>query len=110
MLSTVLEGDPDLSTGGYLDLRTGQVYDDTATDPMIVGRTPPSTLRRIRTVGFGSTAPVRGTAGGIWRRLLKDVAEGREAGDATTLSDNTVMATLIRLAGARRGTPGQLPV
>ncbi|MGY2747346.1 UPF0158 family protein [Arthrobacter sp. UYCu723] len=37
MLSTVLEGDPDLSTGGYLDLRTGQVYDDTATDPMIVG-------------------------------------------------------------------------
>jgi hypothetical protein len=37
MLSTVLEGDPDLSTGGYLDLRTGQVYDETATDPMMVG-------------------------------------------------------------------------
>ncbi|MCT9626729.1 hypothetical protein HWD94_16590 [Pseudarthrobacter equi] len=37
MLSTVLEGDFDLSTGGYLDLRTGQVYDDSATDPMIVG-------------------------------------------------------------------------
>ena len=30
MLSTVLEGDPELSTDGYLDLRTGQVYDDSA--------------------------------------------------------------------------------
>ncbi|MFF1254387.1 hypothetical protein ACFVYC_18105 [Pseudarthrobacter sp. NPDC058329] len=37
MLSTVLEGDPDVSTGGYLDLRTGQVYDEAATDPLIVG-------------------------------------------------------------------------
>lgn len=38
MLSTVLESDPDGSPGGYLDLRTGQVYDDSATDPMIVGQ------------------------------------------------------------------------
>jgi hypothetical protein len=37
MLSTTLEGDPELSTGGYLNLRTGQVYDDSATDPMMVG-------------------------------------------------------------------------
>lgn len=37
MLSIVLEGDPDLSTGGYLDLHAGQVYDETATDPMMVG-------------------------------------------------------------------------
>ncbi|MEW1856998.1 hypothetical protein AB0282_11865 [Pseudarthrobacter oxydans] len=37
MLSTLLEGDLDLSTGGYVDLRTGQVYDDSATDPMMVG-------------------------------------------------------------------------
>jgi hypothetical protein len=32
-----LEGDPELSSGGYLDLRTGQVYEDSATDPMMVG-------------------------------------------------------------------------
>jgi hypothetical protein len=38
MLSIVLEGDPDLSTGGYLDLRTGQVYDEAATDPITVGK------------------------------------------------------------------------
>lgn len=37
MLSTVLEGDPEVSAGGYLDLHTGQVYDETATDPMMVG-------------------------------------------------------------------------
>jgi hypothetical protein len=37
MLRIVLEGDPDLSSGGFLDLRTGQVYDETATDPMMVG-------------------------------------------------------------------------
>jgi hypothetical protein len=37
MLSRVLEGDPGLSSGGYLDLRTGQVYDDSAPDPMMVG-------------------------------------------------------------------------
>ena len=37
MLSIILEGDPDLSTGGYLDLNTGQVYDDASNDPMVVG-------------------------------------------------------------------------
>ncbi|KHL04774.1 UPF0158 family protein [Sinomonas humi] len=37
MLGTVLEGDPALSEGGYLDLQTGQVYVDSSTDPMIVG-------------------------------------------------------------------------
>lgn len=38
MLSTELEGDLGVSTGGYVDLRTGQVYDDSATDPMEVGQ------------------------------------------------------------------------
>lgn len=37
MLSTQLEGDLDMSTGGYIDLHTGEVYDDSATDPMLVG-------------------------------------------------------------------------
>jgi acetyl-CoA synthetase len=34
-------------------------------------------------------------SGKIMRRLLKDVAEGRDAGDATTLADNTIMQTII---------------
>ncbi|WP_342661650.1 IS1096 element passenger TnpR family protein [Rhodococcus ruber] len=38
MLSAVLEGDPGLSTGGYVDLRTGEVYDEDSTDPMTVGQ------------------------------------------------------------------------
>ncbi|MHA7294917.1 acetate--CoA ligase [Arthrobacter sp. HLT1-21] len=33
-------------------------------------------------------------SGKIMRRLLKDVAEGREVGDATTLSDPTIMAQI----------------
>jgi hypothetical protein len=37
MLGTELEGDVTMSTGGYLDLRTGEVYGDSATDPMMVG-------------------------------------------------------------------------
>ncbi|PBC35691.1 hypothetical protein CJ179_47500 [Rhodococcus sp. ACS1] len=38
MLGTALEGDPDISSGGYLDLHTGQVYDESSTDPMMVGQ------------------------------------------------------------------------
>jgi hypothetical protein len=37
MLSIEMEGDAGMSSGGYLDLRTGQVYRDAAADPMIVG-------------------------------------------------------------------------
>ena len=33
-------------------------------------------------------------SGKIVRRLLKDIAEGRDTGDATTLADNTVMAQI----------------
>ncbi|MCV9996186.1 acetate--CoA ligase [Paeniglutamicibacter sp. ZC-3] len=39
-------------------------------------------------------------SGKIMRRLLKDVAEGREVGDATTLADNTVMT---QIAESMRG-------
>jgi hypothetical protein len=37
MLASELEGDPALSSGGYLDLNTGAVYDDGATDSDLVG-------------------------------------------------------------------------
>ncbi|RZL76165.1 MAG: hypothetical protein EOP32_29790 [Rhodococcus sp. (in: high G+C Gram-positive bacteria)] len=37
MLGTALEGDLSMSTGGYVDLRTGDVYDDSSTDPTMVG-------------------------------------------------------------------------
>jgi hypothetical protein len=37
MLGTELEGDLGLSTGGYVDLQTGQVYGEHETDPMMVG-------------------------------------------------------------------------
>lgn len=37
MLGTVLEGDFDVSTGGFVDLHTGEVYDEFLADPMMVG-------------------------------------------------------------------------
>ena len=37
MLSTELEGDLGISTGGYIDLETGEVHDESASDPMLVG-------------------------------------------------------------------------
>ena len=33
-------------------------------------------------------------SGKIMRRLLKDIAEGRDIGDTTTLADSTVMGTI----------------
>jgi len=38
-------------------------------------------------------------SGKIMRRLLKDVAEGREVGDATTLADSTVMSQIAQSMG-----------
>lgn len=37
MLSIELEGDAGMSSGGYLDLHTGQVYGEESIDPMMVG-------------------------------------------------------------------------
>jgi hypothetical protein len=37
VLTSELEGDHNMSLGGWLDLHTGQVYDDAETDPAIVG-------------------------------------------------------------------------
>jgi len=37
MLGVLLEGDSELSSGAYLDLRTGEVYGESDTDPMMVG-------------------------------------------------------------------------
>jgi acetyl-CoA synthetase len=42
-------------------------------------------------------------SGKIMRRLLKDVAEGREVGDATTLADNTVMTQITGSLETRNG-------
>lgn len=37
ILRVELEGDLSMSTGGYVDLHSGEVYDEAATDPMMVG-------------------------------------------------------------------------
>jgi acetyl-CoA synthetase len=40
------------------------------------------------------------------RRLLRDIAEGRELGDVTTLRDPAVMGELERKIAARRDVEG----
>ena len=44
-------------------------------------------------------------SGKIMRRLLRDVAENRELGDVTTLTDSTVMDLIkVNLAGSSAGS------
>nr|GLK39296.1 hypothetical protein GCM10017611_61660 [Rhodococcus wratislaviensis] len=64
ILGNELEGDPSMSAGGYVDLRTGEVYDDSSTDPMMVGEEEPD-----RWLRFDCTGP-RGRAGGTCRPSL----------------------------------------
>ena len=50
-------------------------------------------IAKPKDIRFGENLP-KTRSGKIMRRLLKDVAEGREAGDATTLADPSVMAQI----------------
>jgi acetyl-CoA synthetase len=45
-------------------------------------------------------------SGKIMRRLLRDIAEGRELGDVTTLGDASILRRLQEKAAARTATPG----
>jgi acetyl-CoA synthetase len=45
-------------------------------------------------------------SGKIMRRLLRDIAEGRELGDVTTLRDPDVMRELEEKVSARRDAEG----
>ncbi len=91
LLSTVLEGDLASSAGGFLDLRTGDVHDDDATDPMIVGDdialdvdSEPDRWLRVDRVGsragwqdmvaFAEAQPDRGL-----RHRLEQAVEGKGA-------------------------------
>lgn len=69
MLCTELEGDPSMSTGGYLDLDTGDVYGETATDATMVGEDAAIDVEEEPDRWPGSIAPVRGRDGGTWRPL-----------------------------------------
>ncbi len=55
---------------------------------------------RPKTVIFTDDLP-KTRSGKIMRRLLRDVAEGRDLGDTTTLADASVVEEIRRLAGER---------
>jgi acyl-coenzyme A synthetase/AMP-(fatty) acid ligase len=56
--------------------------------------------------GFAAQAQVRETRSGkIMRRLLRDIAEGREPGDVTTLRDTSVLHALRQATTLKGRTP-----
>ncbi|HLX89703.1 MAG TPA: acetate--CoA ligase, partial [Acidimicrobiales bacterium] len=59
-------------------------------------------IARPRTVVFTDELP-KTRSGKIMRRLLRDVAEGRDLGDTTTLADPRVVEEIRRLSSARAG-------
>ncbi|HEX2161482.1 MAG TPA: AMP-binding protein, partial [Thermoleophilaceae bacterium] len=62
-------------------------------------------LARPRRVVWSGDLP-KTRSGKIMRRLLRDIAEGRELGDVTTLRDPAVMGELERKIAARRDEEG----
>ncbi len=59
-------------------------------------------IARPKTVVFTDELP-KTRSGKIMRRLLKDVAEGRDLGDTTTLADPAVVEEIRRLASTSAG-------
>jgi acetyl-CoA synthetase len=59
-------------------------------------------ISRPKTVVFTDDLP-KTRSGKIMRRLLKDIAEGNELGDTTTLRDAAVVEDLKRKADAALG-------
>ena len=87
-----LEGDHDGSDGMVAELR-----DHVASR---IGK-----LARPKRVIWSGDLP-KTRSGKIMRRLLRDIAEGRELGDVTTLRDPAVMGELERKIAARRDSEG----
>ena len=83
-----LEGDHDGSDGMVVELRDH------------VAERIGKLARPKRIVWSGDLPKTR--SGKIMRRLLRDIAEGRELGDVTTLRDPEIMAELERKVAARR--------
>ncbi len=59
-------------------------------------------LARPKVIIFTDDLP-KTRSGKIMRRLLRDIAEGRDLGDTTTLADPAVVAELRSRAGAGAG-------
>jgi acetyl-CoA synthetase len=60
-------------------------------------------IARPKTVVFADELP-KTRSGKIMRRLLRDVAEGRDLGDTTTLADSRVVDEIRRLSAAGSGS------
>jgi acetyl-CoA synthetase len=63
-------------------------------------------LARPKTIIWADDLP-KTRSGKIMRRLLRDIAEGHELGDVTSLADPSVMQRLQEQVAARRGGPSR---
>ncbi len=93
-------GANDATTGqaiiAYVILRSGATVDEQALRTHVgqdIGN-----IAKPKTIYFTPDLP-KTRSGKIMRRLLRDVAEGRNLGDTTTLADSSVVAELQRRAG-----------
>jgi acetyl-CoA synthetase len=84
----------------FVTVRAGEDT-DTATGEALRAHvaTKIGAIARPKTVVFTDELP-KTRSGKIMRRLLRDVADGRELGDTTTLADPTVVEEIRRLAVA----------
>jgi acetyl-CoA synthetase len=97
-------GVADATTGqaiiAYVTLRTGESLRESDVRNHVARDIGP--IAKPKTVYFTPELP-KTRSGKIMRRLLRDVAEGRNLGDTTTLADATVMDELRRRATVHDG-------
>ena len=78
-----------MTTRGGADVGIGELRDHVATE---IGA-----IAKPKTIYFTPDLP-KTRSGKIMRRLLRDIAEGRNLGDTTTLADATVVSEIQRRA------------
>ncbi|WP_420452617.1 acetate--CoA ligase [Ilumatobacter sp.] len=97
-------GADDATTGqavfAYVILRGGAEADEATLRDHVGGEIGP--IAKPKRVFIASDLP-KTRSGKIMRRLLRDVAEGRDIGDTTTLADPTIVEELQRKAAASSG-------
>ena len=98
-------GATDATTGqaiiAFVTLRTGEAPTSERGEELrahVSGHIGP--IARPKTVIFTDELP-KTRSGKIMRRLLRDVAEGRDLGDTTTLADQGVVDQIRQMAASR---------
>jgi len=103
--AVVAKADPDVGQAivAFVTLKGGQVGDDTVARELrdhvakVIGK-----IARPHAIIFTEDLP-KTRSGKIMRRLLRDVAEGRQLGDVTTLANAEIVEQIRDMASVRAG-------